>query len=127
MVLMARHEDEIPDCFTHLLKLQDMRIAGKRRLADKREARAACAGTALRKAPADRPCRSAPASREPVVEMCGVTVRYGRRTVLRGLDELLREETSLPITIVDDPLSAVVLGSGKALDNLDVLKEVTID
>jgi len=28
---------------------------------------------------------------------------------------------------VDDPLSTVVLGSGKVLDNLDVLKEVTID
>jgi len=54
-------------------------------------------------------------------------VLTGGGALLRGLDELLREETSLPITIVDDPLSAVVLGSGKALDNLDVLKEVTID
>jgi rod shape-determining protein MreB len=29
--------------------------------------------------------------------------------------------------VVDDPLSTVVLGSGKALDNLNVLREVTID
>jgi rod shape-determining protein MreB len=39
---------------------------------------------------------------------------------------LLREETGLPITITEDPLSAVVLGSGKALDELDLLKEVMI-
>jgi len=29
--------------------------------------------------------------------------------------------------VADDPLSSVVLGSGKALDNLDILREVTID
>ncbi len=54
-------------------------------------------------------------------------VLTGGGALLRGLDQLLREETSLPITVVDDPLSTVVLGSGKALDNLHVLKEVTID
>jgi rod shape-determining protein MreB len=43
------------------------------------------------------------------------------------LDQLLREETSLPITVVDDPLSTVAIGSGKVLDTLDVLKEVTVD
>jgi rod shape-determining protein MreB len=47
--------------------------------------------------------------------------------LLKGLDQLLREETSLPITVVDDPLSTVVLGSGKVLDNLEVFKEVTVD
>ncbi|MCA1985471.1 MAG: rod shape-determining protein [Desulfovibrio sp.] len=51
----------------------------------------------------------------------------GGGALLKGLDQLLREETSLPITVVDDPLSTVVLGSGKALDNLDILKEVTVD
>lgn len=54
-------------------------------------------------------------------------VLTGGGALLKGLDQLLRDETSLPITVVDDPLSTVVLGSGKVLDNLDVLKEVTID
>jgi len=54
-------------------------------------------------------------------------VLTGGGALLKGLDQLLREETSLPIVIMDDPLSAVVLGSGKALDNLDVYKEVCVD
>lgn len=46
--------------------------------------------------------------------------------LLRGLDVLIREETGLPVTIADDPLSAVVRGAGMALDQLDILKEVTV-
>jgi rod shape-determining protein MreB len=47
--------------------------------------------------------------------------------MLKELDVLLREErTKLPITITEDPLSTVVLGSGKALDNMNVLREVMI-
>jgi len=53
-------------------------------------------------------------------------VLAGGGSLLKNLDVLLREETRLPITITDDPLSTVVLGSGKALDNLSILKEVTI-
>ncbi|OGW12442.1 MAG: rod shape-determining protein [Nitrospinae bacterium RIFCSPLOWO2_12_FULL_45_22] len=45
---------------------------------------------------------------------------------LRGLDVLLREETGLPITVAEDPLSAVVLGTGKILDEIDLLKKVSI-
>lgn len=54
-------------------------------------------------------------------------VLTGGGALLKGLDQLLREETSLPITVVDDPLSSVVLGTGKALDNINILKEVCID
>lgn len=53
-------------------------------------------------------------------------VLTGGGALLKNLDVLLREETGLPITITEEPLSTVVLGSGKALDNLAVLKEVMI-
>ena len=53
-------------------------------------------------------------------------VLTGGVALLKNLDKLLREETGLPIIITDDPLSSVVLGSGMALDNLDILKEVMI-
>jgi rod shape-determining protein MreB len=53
-------------------------------------------------------------------------VLAGGGSLLKNLDALLREETKLPITVTDDPLSTVVLGSGKALDNIAMLKEVTI-
>lgn len=50
----------------------------------------------------------------------------GGGALLRGLDILIREETGLPVTIADDPLSAVARGAGMALDQLDILKEVTV-
>ncbi len=53
-------------------------------------------------------------------------VLTGGGALIRNLDVLLREETGLPVTIADDPLSCVVLGSGKALDQLDVLKGITV-
>ncbi|MEE9556623.1 MAG: rod shape-determining protein, partial [Candidatus Adiutricales bacterium] len=53
-------------------------------------------------------------------------VLTGGGALLSNLDVLLREETGLPITITEDPLSTVVLGSGRALDNLDILKEVMV-
>ncbi len=54
-------------------------------------------------------------------------VLTGGGALLKNLDKCLKEETGMPIIVADDPLSSVVLGSGKALDNLDILKEVTID
>jgi rod shape-determining protein MreB len=45
---------------------------------------------------------------------------------LRNLDALLRDETGLPVVIAEDPLSCVVLGSGKVLDELDLLRRVTV-
>ena len=52
-------------------------------------------------------------------------VLTGGGALLRNIDVLIREETGLPITIADDPLSTVARGAGMALDQLDVLKEVT--
>jgi rod shape-determining protein MreB len=48
----------------------------------------------------------------------------GGGALLRDLDVLLREETRLPITITDDPLTTVVLGAGKALNNLSLFREI---
>ncbi|SPD76172.1 cell wall structural complex MreBCD, actin-like component MreB [uncultured Desulfobacterium sp.] len=53
-------------------------------------------------------------------------VLTGGGSLLKGLDVRLREETKLPIIIAEDPLSTVVLGSGKALDNWAILREVAI-
>ncbi len=53
-------------------------------------------------------------------------VLAGGGALLKNLDILLREETKLPIILSEDPLSTIVLGSGMALDNLAMLKEVTI-
>jgi rod shape-determining protein MreB len=49
-------------------------------------------------------------------------VLTGGGALLKNLDVLLREETGLPVMIADDPISAVVLGCGKALDHLELLK-----
>ena len=53
-------------------------------------------------------------------------VLTGGGALLKNIDLLLREETGLPVMVCDDPISAVVLGSGKTLDHLELLKEVTI-
>ncbi|PLX81410.1 MAG: rod shape-determining protein [Desulfuromonas sp.] len=53
-------------------------------------------------------------------------VLAGGGALLRNLDQLLHEETGLPVMIAEDPLSCVVLGSGKVLDELNLLKQVTV-
>lgn len=53
-------------------------------------------------------------------------VLTGGGALLRGLDLLLRQETNLPITVADDPLSCVALGTGKVLDELNLLKNVAL-
>ncbi|MCC6273370.1 MAG: rod shape-determining protein, partial [Deltaproteobacteria bacterium] len=54
-------------------------------------------------------------------------VLAGGGALLAHLDVLLREETGLPVTIAEDPLSSVVQGTGKALDQLDSLKGITVN
>ena len=53
-------------------------------------------------------------------------VLAGGGSLLQNLDILLREETGLPVIIAKDPLLCVVLGSGKVLDEIDRLKQLTI-
>jgi len=53
-------------------------------------------------------------------------VLTGGGALLKNLDALLREETRLPITITEDPLTTVVMGAGKVLDNLAILKEISV-
>lgn len=50
----------------------------------------------------------------------------GGGALLRGLDRLLSEETGLPVNVADDPLSAVALGTGRVLDELDFLRKVIV-
>ncbi|HEY3346458.1 MAG TPA: rod shape-determining protein [Nitrospirota bacterium] len=53
-------------------------------------------------------------------------VLAGGGALLQGIDILVREETALPIVIAEDPLSAVVMGTGKALDEIDLLRRVSV-
>src|SRR6478736_2120032 len=53
-------------------------------------------------------------------------VLAGGGALLRNLDVLLREETGLPVMLAEDPLTAVVMGAGKVLDELTLLRDVTI-
>ncbi len=53
-------------------------------------------------------------------------VLTGGGALLKNLDRLIREESGLPITVTEDPLSTVALGSGRALDNIEILKQVMI-
>lgn len=52
-------------------------------------------------------------------------VLTGGGALLKNLDVLLREETGLPVSIAENPLHCVVLGSGKILDELDVFRQLT--
>lgn len=51
-------------------------------------------------------------------------VLTGGGSLLRGLDARLREETALPIIMVDDPLTSVVLGVGKTLEEMTLLRSI---
>jgi rod shape-determining protein MreB and related proteins len=54
-------------------------------------------------------------------------VLAGGGALLRNLDVLLREETGLPIMLADDPLTAVVMGAGRALDEINLLRDISIN
>jgi rod shape-determining protein MreB len=50
----------------------------------------------------------------------------GGGALLKNLDKRIREETQLPVFITENPLTTVVLGAGKMLDNLDLLKKIAM-
>jgi rod shape-determining protein MreB len=53
-------------------------------------------------------------------------VLTGGGALLRGMDRLLAEETGMPVTLTDDPLSDVALGTGRALEEIETLRKVLI-
>lgn len=53
-------------------------------------------------------------------------VLAGGGALLKNLDVILREEIKLPVTLAEDPLTCVVRGAGKVLDEIKLLREVTL-
>ncbi|MFW5989268.1 MAG: rod shape-determining protein, partial [Desulfosudaceae bacterium] len=53
-------------------------------------------------------------------------VLTGGGALLKNLDRLLREQSGLPITIAEDPLTTVAVGTGRALDNIEILKQIML-
>ncbi|MDA8173435.1 MAG: rod shape-determining protein [Nitrospiraceae bacterium] len=54
-------------------------------------------------------------------------VLAGGGALLSGLDVLIKESTGLPVVVAEDPLTAVVKGVGKMLDELELLKKIAIN
>jgi rod shape-determining protein MreB len=50
----------------------------------------------------------------------------GGGALLKNLDKRIREETQLPVFITEDPLTTVVLGAGKMLDDLELLRKISL-
>jgi rod shape-determining protein MreB len=50
----------------------------------------------------------------------------GGGALLSGLDMLIKEETGMPVTIAEDPLDCVAIGTGKVLEEIEALRSVLI-
>ncbi|MEM1177894.1 MAG: rod shape-determining protein [Acidobacteriota bacterium] len=53
-------------------------------------------------------------------------VLSGGGALIRSLDQRLREETGLPVVVSDDPLCSVVLGTGRVLEDINLLRKVSL-
>ena len=60
------------------------------------------------------------------ISECGI-VLTGGGAMLKGLDKRIREDTGLPVSIAESPLSCVVMGTGKMLDDFKLLRKLSID
>jgi rod shape-determining protein MreB len=54
-------------------------------------------------------------------------VLTGGGALIKNLDKRIREETGLPVSVADDPLASVVLGTGQMLSNFALLRKISID
>ena len=54
-------------------------------------------------------------------------IMTGGGSLLKNLDKRLREETGLPVQLAENPLSSVVLGAGRMLSDLNLLRRMSID
>jgi rod shape-determining protein MreB len=48
----------------------------------------------------------------------------GAGALLKNLDKILCEETGVPVTVIEDPLSSVAIGAGKVSEDIALLKKV---
>lgn len=53
-------------------------------------------------------------------------ILVGGGSLLRGIDKLVNQETQMPVRIADDPLTAVVRGTGVIIENIDTLRDVLV-
>jgi len=51
----------------------------------------------------------------------------GGGSLLKNLDKRIREETQLPVFLTEDPLTSVVMGAGKLLDDIDLLRKISLE
>jgi rod shape-determining protein MreB len=54
-------------------------------------------------------------------------VLTGGGAMIKNLDKRIRQETGLPVSIAEDPLASVVLGTGKMLTEFDILRRIAIE
>ena len=54
-------------------------------------------------------------------------VLTGGGALLKNIDKLIPKETGLPVVIAEDPLSCVVLGTGKALEQEEIFSTMLVD
>ena len=50
----------------------------------------------------------------------------GGGSLLRGLDQLIEKEVTVPVTVIDDPLTAVVRGTGVIAEDIDAYSQLFV-